>query len=155
MQTDEFKVYVSKRYFDYIKSLEIKTNLALAEVKRAREKLDIAGVSYDKIGSSTSTDSAIPDGIANLFDVIDRVEVDLQSYNEDMEAAKDVIRSISDDRFQCLLKCRYILGLTWDETAKVITYSVKHCQRMKDPALIAAFEFIPYEWKTNLPKAAI
>lgn len=155
MESDEFKLYASQRYFEHVRSLEMLSNAALAEIKRARDKLDIAGVSYENYGHGSPTDSKIPDGIANLYEVIDKVDSQMVEYSEEKNKAESVVDQVPDARYKCVLRCHYLNGLTWHQTAKVINYSKQHCFRLREPALMAAFPYIPYEWKTNLPKAEV
>lgn len=154
-KTDEFMEYAAERYMNHIKHLERNINVALASVASARNKLDIAGVSYEDHVKGSCTDSAIPDGLSKLEVALNEAETELQGYNEEMEQAKKAIRALDNELYRCVLKCRYILDLNWCHTAKALGYSESHAKSLRRPALIALYPHIPEEWKTNLPNAEI
>lgn len=155
METEQFRHWQAEEYFKHIMQLELKSRISLAEIRQAREKLDIAGVRYDKIGQGSSTDSAIPDGIAYLYEVIEKVQSDMVGYSSEIEEAKEAIAKLDDSRYQGVLTSRYILAFPWRKVSRTLNYSEPHTLRLNYEALVAAYDYIPYEWKTTLPKAQV
>lgn len=153
MTTDEFKQYASARYFDHIKELNLRTSVLLAEAAMARDMLELAGVSYDKVGSGGSDDSAIPNGLAHYFDVCDKVDAELQLITDEVEYARRAIAQLADERYRGVLTLYYIVGLPWRKVAQKLSFSEPHCYKIRNAALIAMFPGIPYEWKTRFPAA--
>ena len=57
---------------------------------------------------------------------------------------ENAINSVQDDVLRTLLTCRYLCGMTWQETAQEIGYSCRHIRRdLKSKAYEAVDEFIP------------
>ena len=154
-KTPEFMEYAAKRYMEHIANHDRLVATALCGVAEAKSKLGIAGVSYEPNGGGQPSDDRIPNALSRLHTALEDAEAELASYEAEMDRCKCALACIDDDVYRCLLKCRYVHGLSWRKTAECIGYSVQHAKAMRRHALIALYPHMPEEWKANLPNAEV
>lgn len=154
-KSPEFMEYAARRYMEHISNHDRLVATALCGVAEARSRLGVAGVSYESGGKGHASDDRIPDALSRLHSALAEAEAELESYEEEMMRCKQALASMDDDVYRCLLKCRYVLGLSWQRTAECIGYSVQHSKAMRRHALIALYPHMPEEWKSNLPNAEV
>ncbi len=152
----EFMEYAARRYMEHISNHDRLVATALCGVAEARSRLGVAGVSYESGGGGgNATDDRIPDALSKLHDALAEAEAELEAYEEEMARCKAALAAVEDDVYRCLLKCRYVYGLSWRKTAECIGYSVQHAKSMRQHALVELYPHMPEEWKANLPNAEV
>lgn len=147
--------YAAMRYMEHMANHDRLVATALCGCADAKAKLGMAGIDYSGGGghSGIPDDGRIPESLHRLAEAYDAAEAELEAYDTEMARCKEALASVGDEVYRCLLKCRYLYGLRWQETAECIGYSVAHSKAMRRHALIALYPYIPEEWKANLPNA--
>lgn len=155
----EFKRYAAKRYLEHVASMDRRTRVALAELEAQRQKAtSVSGVAYDAVGSGQPSDDAIPNALQSLFEAISDTEAELCAWKEETARCKASLRlmAASGERLSLyadILRLRYVNGAGFRAIGEAVAYERQSVLNMMPRAEAAFYDFMPEEWKANLPNA--
>lgn len=98
----------------------------------------VSGPSYDKIGGGATRwngDTAEYDLAIKCVDLERQIEREIEQMIALMQSIHTTIEAVRNPDERLVLRCRYILGLDWDETAARMNYSPVQARRMHGTAL--------------------
>ena len=103
-----------------------------AAIDRIRQLREICENLRDETGQSVALEKAL----ADLIDAKNEAAAELDRYCKIRADIQRTIALVRDVRYRSLLHARYILGLTWKQTAVHIGYEVRQTTRLHGQALI-------------------
>lgn len=141
-------------YLEFVRHLDVDVNLTLQELKLVRERLDLAATVYsDMPGNPNAYGDAIPDGVIAIMEAEEAAKVSLAYFEGEIARAREVVANVSKPEARDILKCRYLLGMSWREVEKATGYPKRSAMRIRREALPEVFSLMPGEWREKLPKA--
>lgn len=154
-KTPDFRAYAAGQYALHIRSLRHGIDALQYDIDDMRDSLTgVRGVAYsDMPGNPNAYGDAIPDGVARLQDMVAEYCTRLSEWmDERMEAHRAFARL--EKRHYALLTLYYADGLSWDQVAERMGYSVVYVRgELKNEALVALYSTMPETWRRGMPKA--
>lgn len=150
---DEYKSDQARKWLEHVKELGARIKLQKALVDAERELLDgIKGVNYDAMPTAgNATDLA--DQIEKLQHSISDYSANLAEYIEARRDAVERLRRLERPEESTCLILRYVIGLQWIEVANEMSYTRDGVLKIRNRALVNAWEVMPPEHKDPIPKA--
>ena len=97
-----------------------------------------SGPSYDKIGGGTTKwngDTAEYNLVIKCVDLESQIEQEIVQMIALMQSIHTAIEAVRNPDERLVLRCRYILSLSWDDTAARMNYSPTQVRRLHGSAL--------------------
>lgn len=111
------------------------------ELAQLRSMLGSAqGVSYDKIGGSSAKwngDTAEYNLVIKCIDLEAQIQQEIDSMVALMQEIHSTIEGVHNNDERLVLRCKYILFLSWEETAQRMNYSDTQVRRLHGSALLS------------------
>lgn len=109
------------------------------ELEQLRGMLGLVkGTTYDKIGGGTTKwngDTAEYNLVIRCVDMESQIAQEIDSMVALMQEIHTSIEAVSNTDERLVLRCKYILFLGWDDTAKRMNYSPTQVKRLHGAAL--------------------
>ena len=109
------------------------------ELTQLRSMLgSVSGPSYDKIGGGTTKwngDTAEYNLVIKCVDLESQIEQEIVQMIALMQSIHTAIEAVRNPDERLVLRCRYILSLSWDDTAARMNYSPTQVRRLHGSAL--------------------
>ena len=124
---------------EYLRGIRSKQRYAQVLCERAQRYRDLAmratgRVSAVRLGG-TSRRSKVEDNVLAMMDVEKELK---QQLDELMRATREVERRISlmtDERYHAVLQLRYLCGMSWEEVARKLHFSVRWVHKLHGEGL--------------------
>lgn len=109
------------------------------ELAELRSLLGYApGIGYDKIGSSPAKwngETAETNLVIKCIDMEDQIQREIDQMFSVMKSIHATIEEVKDPDERLVLRCKYILFLSWGEISAVMNFSSAQARRVHDEAL--------------------
>ena len=119
------------------------------ELTQLRSMLgSVSGPSYDKIGGGTAKwngDTAEYNLVIKCVDLESQIEQEIVQMIALMQSIHTAIEAVRNPDERLVLRCRYILSLSWDDTAARMNYSPTQVRRLHGSALRSVI--VPEEYR--------
>ena len=119
------------------------------ELTQLRSMLgSVSGPSYDKIGGGTTKwngDTAEYNLVIKCVDLESQIEQEIVQMIALMQSIHTAIEAVRNPDERLVLRCRYILSLSWDDTAARMNYSPTQVRRLHGSALRSVI--VPNEYR--------
>ena len=119
------------------------------ELTQLRSMLgSVSGPSYDKIGGGTTKwngDTAEYNLVIKCVDLESQIEQEIVQMIALMQSIHTAIEAVRNPDERLVLRCRYILSLSWDDTAARMNYSPTQVRRLHGSALRSVI--VPEEYR--------
>ena len=150
---DEYKSDQARKWLEHVKELGARIKLQEMLVKAERELLDgIKGVNYDSMPTAGNV-TDLTDQIMKLQHSIQDWSANLAEYIDVRRDAVERLRKLErPEESTCLIQ-RYVYGYQWHEVAKEMNYTRDGVLKIRNRALVNAWEVMPPEHKDPIPKA--
>lgn len=129
-----------------VKQKEVAVEDVSERIRRIEAAMALRGIRFDKIGSSSPTDSTISDGLARLQELraewSDRVEVCTAYFRE----AYNLCNPEYPNRYVVWL--HDYEDMTWDEVAEKVNYSKAQTRRIAKLGYEEIYYVMPAEWQS-------
>ena len=113
-----------------------------------------SGIDYTKPVISKSVDV---DVMTEVYCAMEEIAQEWRDRKIEIQAerneARRTIFKVEDSRYRQLLILRYVDGNDWKSIARKMSYSEDNCYKLHDRAALALYDFLPPEWRTEIPKA--
>lgn len=106
---------LSKLY--YLKKLIERDTIRLSELE---SRLLPGGMNLTGMPKNPSPKNMMEEVIPLLMDIKDRLRSEQAKYIQERMAIEDYINSIDDYQMRCILSCRFVDLMTWNQTALYI-----------------------------------
>ena len=111
------------------------------ELAQLRSMLgSVQGVSYDKIGGGSTKwngDTAEYNLVIKCIDLEAQIQQEMNSMVALMQEIHNTIERVHNNDERLVLRCKYILFLSWEETAQRMNYSDTQVRRLHGSALLS------------------
>lgn len=116
---------------------DIKTQIEIEKSKRAivEDLATLAGVDYTRISVQSAPADTVPDIVARLLQMDDRISKKIEELLETLKEIEDRIGRIPSATQRKVLQLRYLACMEWDEIADSINYSRRQTFRIHAAAL--------------------
>lgn len=127
----------AKEYmYGYLNAKKKIETLKMAQEKVREEAVNITQRLQENKVQGGGTRDKIGDAAAKLADLDHRIDLELIQLVETMGSVVAIINKVHNSTFQALLICRYINGMTLEQTAEVMGYATRHIVRLHGYALL-------------------
>ena len=121
-------------------------------IRRIESALTLRGIRFDKLGSSSPSDSTISDGLIKLQELrsewSDRVEECTEIFRE----AYNLCGPEYPNRY--IVWLHDYEGMIWDRVARRVSYSPAQVRRFADMGYAEIYAVMPEEWRrSSIPDA--
>lgn len=111
------------------------------ELAQLRSMLgSVQGVSYDKVGGGATRwngDTAEYNLVIKCVDLEAQIQQEINSMVALMQEIHNTIEGVHNNDERLVLRCKYILFLSWEETAQRMNYSDTQVRRLHGSALLS------------------
>lgn len=111
------------------------------ELAQLRSMLgSVQGVSYDKVGGCATKwngDTAEYNLVIKCVDLEAQIQQEINSMVALMQEIHNTIEGVHNNDERLVLRCKYILFLSWEETAQRMNYSDTQVRRLHGSALLS------------------
>lgn len=111
------------------------------ELAQLRSMLgSVQGVSYDKVGGGAAKwngDTAEYNLVIKCVDLEAQIQQEIDSMVALMQEIHSTIEGVHNNDERLVLRCKYILFLSWEETAQRMNYSDTQVRRLHGSALLS------------------
>lgn len=111
------------------------------ELAQLRSMLgSVQGVSYDKVGRGATRwngDTAEYNLVIKCVDLEAQIQQEINSMVALMQEIHNTIEGVHNNDERLVLRCKYILFLSWEETAQRMNYSDTQVRRLHGSALLS------------------
>lgn len=111
------------------------------ELAQLRSMLgSVQGVSYDKVGGGATKwngDTAEYNLVIKCVDLEAQIQQEINSMVALMQEIHNTIERVRNNDERLVLRCKYILFLSWEETAQRMNYSDTQVRRLHGSALLS------------------
>lgn len=107
-----------------------------------------SSVNYDKTGGGAARqggDNAEYNLVIKCIDLEEQIRREMADMVVLMQRIHDTIEAVEKNDHRLILRCRYILFLSWEETAQRMNYSEAQVRRLHGPALQSVV--VPEEYR--------
>ena len=114
-----------------VRHCQLRTITLCARAERYREMAMQATGRTDAIRVSGTTDrSKVEKYILELWDVHNELQEEIGKLMEKSRQAEKLIQTLEDDRLRAVLELRYLCGMTWEELAKKLHFTVRWAHKL-------------------------
>lgn len=149
---EDWKAAESFWYFDAVRKSALDT-ARLMDALTALESVLPGGLAAAESVRATKSTDALERSVIKVLETMDRYRESLKEFSDLQASARKVVDSLDDPRHRAVLTMYYMNGRTWAEVAESIGYVEKYCMQLRDDAMVEAWEHLPKEWRTMLPRA--
>ena len=148
----EIMAFCTDAYLRYIHSLDRALHDMECELEEHTHSLELMGIDYSKGASSgVSSDSKIPDGVARLFEIRERLQTEYARCSSDLAQARALCRC---DESRYALWMSRVEGMPYANIARKMGYSKRTIRRMVDRGKVSLYYMMPEEWRRySIPNA--
>lgn len=154
MASDEVKLYCSGAYIEHLREIERSMRLNMEEVQMYKERLDIAGISYETPRVSGTPQGA--DMAENIIEVVTRVRdmvADMAYQSAEVAQARTIFSRLHGKKSYAL-RAYCFMGRTWADIQRELGYKTYGgVMKLRRASLIDLYEIMPEEWRNVIPKA--
>ena len=144
---DRFRASCSRAYMEHVRDLSLSVRRLQAEIDSAREMLMPGAARIDGMPASPNAYAdAIPDGVADLQDLVADYCAELAACVEEQRAAHAALSHLSGEAGRTVLALHYVSGLTWERAAAQVGYSAPWAKEIARAALAELYDFLPPGW---------
>ncbi len=121
-----------------VRHCHMRTLTLCARAEKYREMAMQATGRTDAIRvSGTSDRSKVEKYILELWDVHNELQQEIARLMEKSRKAEKLILKLEDDKLRAVLELRYLCGLTWEEIAKKLHFTLRWVHKLHKEALEA------------------
>ncbi|MGN0034786.1 MAG: hypothetical protein ACI364_03550 [Coriobacteriales bacterium] len=116
-----------------------------AAVEAKRAELDgLHGMDYSRpVVSATASDDAMTNAVYRVTEAIRDYCAELTALTAEQADANQRLASMTDATGAAALSMHYLAGIEWAAVADRLGYSERHLYRIRDDALVEAYEIMP------------
>ena len=138
-------------YLTEVRNLKDTLEQIEEQVDRQTSRLTLLGVTYsDMPGSPGFKVDKIPEGVAELIELRERLDAAYYSFARDLERARAICRPVNFPAY--LLWLHFGEGMTWWKVGKKVGYSTDHTQHLAAQGYEIIYQEMPERFR-RLPQA--
>ena len=119
-----------------VRHCQLRTIALCARAEKYREMAMRATGRTDAIRVSGTNDrSKVEKYILELWDVHNELQKEISKLMERSRAAEKLIETIRDDRHRTVLQLRYLCGMTWDDIAERLHFTLRWVHKLHKEAI--------------------
>ena len=119
-----------------VRHCQLRTIALCARAEKYREMAMRATGRTDAIRvSGTPERSKVETYILELWDVHNELQREISSLMEKSRAAEKLIETLQDDRHRTVLQLRYLCGMTWDDIAERLHFTLRWVHKLHKEAI--------------------
>lgn len=123
------------KYLKQLKSLDKQIDRNILELEKWQSRASKITTIMTGMPGANNVSDKICDSVANIIDLDNQINADIDKYVDLKNEILEKINSISDDRYRNILSDRYINCWTWEEIAWKNSYSWQHVYRLHEKGL--------------------
>lgn len=126
-----------KEFLNKIRKIDMMIDCKLNQIRELRSLITGRGIRYDedKVQTSLSNNDLMADTIANIVELEQKINVDIDELIRYKERARKMIEKLEDDVQKVVLYKRYFDYKTFEQIAVECGYSWRHVFRVHQSAL--------------------
>ena len=124
-----------KEFLESIRCTDMLIDSKIQQIKRIRESLCYAGISYgDKVQGSRNPDK-FTDGVAKIIELEKMIDADIDTLVDNKRQAREMIETLDSIIEKTVLYKRYFENNSFDDIAVVMNYSVRRVYQIHADAI--------------------
>lgn len=110
----------AKQFLKQYINIEKAINDKVVKLSQLRASIYNTSMNFKNDRVQTSQSDRLGYTVAKIVDLERKIDKDIDKKNQIEKEIKKAINSVDDFTLQVLLRCRYLCGLDWEKTAKII-----------------------------------
>ena len=124
---------------EYLRDVRSHYRYAQVLTERAERYRDMAMRATSRVSavrySGTSRRSKVEDNVLAMVDVHRELKEKIRELLEETRRAEKLICTLSDERYHAVLQLRYLCGMSWEEVAQRLHFSVRWVHKLHGEGL--------------------